>query len=89
MANRSSLVAIQFSGTRLAGTHTFVAEGELTEAYNGDWNIEIVEGQVVDYEDPPNAHLRTSPGELLQLYGERVLFFLTRTRWTRMGRMVV
>lgn len=40
------------------------------------------------FEDPPNAHLKTGPLELLQLYGERVLFFFTRTRWSRMGKLV-
>ena len=40
------------------------------------------------YEDAPDAHLKSSPGELLQLYGERILFFLTRTRWSRMGQLV-
>ena len=38
------------------------------------------------YEDPPDAHLRTSLTEILELYGERLLFFVTRTRWSRTGR---
>ena len=40
------------------------------------------------YQDPPDAHLLTSWGEIIQLYGQRILFFLTRTRWSRMGRLV-
>ena len=40
------------------------------------------------YQDAPDSHLKTSPLELIQLYGERVLFFFTRTRWSRMGRLV-
>ncbi|MEE8350152.1 MAG: signal peptidase I [Acidobacteriota bacterium] len=40
------------------------------------------------YEDGPDAHLKSTPGELLQLYGERILFFLSRTRWSRMGKLV-
>lgn len=40
------------------------------------------------YDDPPDAHLRDSPLEILQLYGERVIFFFTRTRWSRMGQLV-
>ncbi len=40
------------------------------------------------YQDPPDAHLRTSPIELIELYGQRLIFFLTRTRWSRMGNLV-
>ncbi len=40
------------------------------------------------YEDPPNAHLRTSPTELIELYAQRLIFFPTRTRWSRMGRFL-
>ncbi len=40
------------------------------------------------FEDPPDAHLKTSIPEMLQLYGERIIFFLTRTRWSRMGQFV-
>ena len=40
------------------------------------------------YEDPPDAHLRTSPTELIELYVQRLIFFITRTRWSRMGRLV-
>ncbi len=40
------------------------------------------------YQDPPDAHLRTSPTEILELYGQRLLFFVTRTRWSRMGRVL-
>ena len=40
------------------------------------------------YEDESDAYLRTSPLELIQLYGERLLFFVTRTRWSRMGQLV-
>jgi len=40
------------------------------------------------FQDPPNAHLRSSPSELIELYAQRLIFFLTRTRWSRMGRFV-
>ncbi len=40
------------------------------------------------YQDPPDAHLRTSPLEIIELYGQRLLFFLTRTRWSRTGRLL-
>lgn len=40
------------------------------------------------YEDDSHAYLRDSPGELLQLYLERVLNFFTKTRWSRMGHLV-
>lgn len=40
------------------------------------------------YEDDSHAYLRDSPGELLQLYLERVLNFFTKTRWSRMGHIV-
>jgi len=38
------------------------------------------------YQDPPNAHLKTSVFELVELYAKRITFFITRTRWSRMGR---
>lgn len=37
------------------------------------------------YEDDERAYQRT---DLVKLYAERVLFFLTRTRWTRTGHIV-
>ncbi|MCZ6769374.1 MAG: signal peptidase I [Acidobacteria bacterium] len=40
------------------------------------------------YQDPPDAHLRTSLVEILELYGQRLLFFVTRTRWNRMGKVL-
>ena len=40
------------------------------------------------FQDPPNTHLRSSPSELIELYAQRLIFFLTRTRWSRMGRLV-
>lgn len=40
------------------------------------------------YEDDSDAYLRTSFPEVLQLYAERVIFFFTRTRWSRMGHVV-
>jgi signal peptidase I len=40
------------------------------------------------YEDGPDAHLKSTPWELVQLYVERIVFFLTRTRWSRMGQLV-
>ena len=40
------------------------------------------------FQDPPDAHLRTSPLEIIELYAQRLFFFLTRTRWSRMGSLV-
>lgn len=40
------------------------------------------------YADAPDAHLQSSPWELIQLYGERIIFFVTRTRWNRMGTLI-
>ena len=40
------------------------------------------------YEDDSDAYLRTSLTEMLSLYAERVIYFFTRTRWSRMGQFV-
>lgn len=40
------------------------------------------------YKDDADAYRRTSPGELLQLYGERILYFFSKTRWGRIGHVV-
>jgi signal peptidase I len=40
------------------------------------------------YEDDSDAYLRTSLPEMLTLYVERVVYFFTRTRWSRMGQFV-
>ena len=40
------------------------------------------------YEDDSDAYLKTSVPELVKLYGERIIFFFTRTRWSRMGHFV-
>ncbi len=40
------------------------------------------------YEDDADAYLRSSLPEILQLYAERIIFFFTRTRWSRMGHLV-
>ncbi len=40
------------------------------------------------YEDEKDAHLKTSFAEQLRLYGERILFFFTKTRWSRLGSLV-
>ena len=40
------------------------------------------------YEDAPDAYLRSSLPEIVKLYAERIIFFLTRTRWSRMGHRV-
>lgn len=40
------------------------------------------------YEDGPYTHQQQGLVDQLQLYAERVLFFLTRTRWSRMGQTV-
>jgi signal peptidase I len=40
------------------------------------------------YEDASDAYLRTTLPEMLKLYGERIVYFFTRTRWSRMGQFV-
>jgi signal peptidase I len=40
------------------------------------------------YEDDSDAYLRTTLPEMGKLYLERVAFFFTRTRWSRMGHFV-
>jgi signal peptidase I len=40
------------------------------------------------YEDDSDAYLRTSLPEMLALYAERIIYFFTRTRWSRMGSFV-
>ena len=40
------------------------------------------------YEDDSDAYLRTSIPEMLKLYAERIIFFFTKTRWSRMGHLV-
>lgn len=39
------------------------------------------------YADEPDAHLKTGT-ELLKLYGERIIYFFSRTRWERTGRII-
>ena len=40
------------------------------------------------YQDDADAYLRSSFPEILQLYAERIFFFFSRTRWSRMGHRV-
>lgn len=40
------------------------------------------------YEDETDAYLKSSLPEILGLYAERVIFFLPRTRWSRLGRVI-
>lgn len=40
------------------------------------------------YEDASDAYLKSSVPEMLGLYLERIVFFVTRTRWSRMGHVV-
>ena len=40
------------------------------------------------YEDSSDAYLKTSIPDMLGLYLERIVFFVTRTRWSRMGHVV-
>lgn len=40
------------------------------------------------YEDEADAYLKTGVGDVLKLYGSRILHFLTKTRWNRVGRIV-
>jgi signal peptidase I len=40
------------------------------------------------YEDDPHAYRRTEFPDVLKLYAERVIYFVTRTRWSRTGHVV-
>jgi signal peptidase I len=40
------------------------------------------------YEDDDQAYMRTGLFEVVQLYGERVVYFFTKTRWNRIGHIV-
>lgn len=40
------------------------------------------------YEDASDAYLKSSIPEMLGLYLERIVFFVTRTRWSRTGHVV-
>lgn len=40
------------------------------------------------YEDASDAYLKSSLPEILKLYLERIVFFVTRTRWSRMGHII-
>ncbi|HSR67584.1 MAG TPA: signal peptidase I [Acidobacteriota bacterium] len=40
------------------------------------------------YEDDADAYQRSSPSELVKLYGERIIYFFTRTRWSRFGHVI-
>lgn len=40
------------------------------------------------YEDGPYTHQKDGLFEQLKLYAERIIFFVTRTRWSRMGHIV-
>lgn len=60
--------------------------------YFGFLERELIVGRPLvvfwSYEDDSDAYLRTSLTEMLTLYAERVIYFFTRTRWSRMGRFV-
>ena len=40
------------------------------------------------YEDAADAYLKSTLPEILKLYLERIVYFVTRTRWSRMGHIV-
>ena len=40
------------------------------------------------YQDESDAYLKSTLTEILWLYGERILFFIPRTRWSRMGHVI-
>ena len=60
--------------------------------YFGFLERELIVGRPLivfwSYEDDSDAYLRTSLPEMLYLYAERVIYFFTRTRWSRMGQFV-
>ncbi len=60
--------------------------------YFGTLPEELIVGRPLivfwSYEDESDAYQKTSPSELVKLYGERIIFFFTRTRWSRFGHVV-
>lgn len=60
--------------------------------YWGTLNEELIVGRPLlvfwSYEDDSDAYLKTGLGDMLKLYAQRVVFFFTKTRWNRIGRIV-
>ena len=67
-------------------------DNSLDSRYWGFLRRELLVGRPLvtfwSYEDQPNAHQITGFSERLQLYAERVYYFIPRTRWRRMGQIV-
>jgi signal peptidase I len=40
------------------------------------------------YEDDPYAYTKTNLVELVKLYGTRIVYFFSKTRWSRIGKVV-
>lgn len=60
--------------------------------YFGFLKEELIVGRPLvifwSYQDGKDAHLKTSIPELVKLYGERIVYFFTKTRWSRIGSLV-
>ena len=60
--------------------------------YWGTLKEELIVGRPLfifwSYEDEGDAYLKTSPGEVVQLYLSRLVNFFTKTRWSRIGQLV-
>ncbi len=67
-------------------------DNSLDSRYWGFLQRELLVGRPLvtfwSYEDQPNAHQITGFAERLQLYAERIFYFIPRTRWSRMGQIV-
>ena len=60
--------------------------------YWGTLNEDLIVGRPLvvfwSYEDDSDAYLKTGVGDIVKLYGSRLLFFITKTRWARIGRLI-
>ncbi|MBI3940213.1 MAG: signal peptidase I [Acidobacteria bacterium] len=60
--------------------------------YWGTLNEELIVGRPLlvfwSYEDDSDAYLKTGLGDLGKLYASRLIYFFTKTRWSRIGKIV-
>ncbi len=67
-------------------------DDSMDSRYWGTLNEDLIVGRPLfifwSYEDEPDAYLHNSFVELLKLYSSRVIYFFTKTRWSRIGKLV-